>query len=146
MDYGNTAKHVRKVAIAGLVIGASADLIATICIASTEQWSQAHFIFLIPIALIPFVGLVSLVFLTTLFCLRVEDEKIQHLFLKKFVLSEKRIEDLVAIELDHRMFAAILIFRDSFKIHFWAAYVGQIGMLVEDLQEVTNGRIQIKDV
>jgi hypothetical protein len=90
---------------------------------------------------IPAILIAALLF-TCLFAIRVDDDSISHLFLRRFVLSRKPLADLRAVEIAGR-WGAVLRFRDGSRIRFLGAHLEELREMARHLAQLRGGDVAI---
>jgi len=138
MEYGNSHRVIYRVALIGLCLGVFAAVAGVIgaAIAGTLAPDRLHL--LLALLLVPPALLVLAVTPTVLFRIRIADGRVQHIFLKRHVLSDYPLEDFRCIRRFERGCAAVLHFRDGGRIHFFGAHRGEIARLARDLPGENN--------
>ena len=71
---------------------------------------------------------------TVLFHIRVTEDRIQHVFLSHYILSDFPISDFQRVVRFEGVFGAVLHFQNG-KIRFYGAHIGEINRLTKDLNE-----------
>jgi hypothetical protein len=109
-------------------------IIAVLGVTLEGRWSQARPEWLLILALSPTAALVPAVWLTTLFRIRVMNGLIQHRLVNRFVLSERRADELQLIRIHSGGFGMVLEFSDGKKIRFLGAHLIELYRLANDLK------------
>ena len=135
MDYGTNAKTVVKVACIGAVLGLCVVGVAVGITLYKGDWAKVR------VAWLPLI-VVGLALCTTLpvaftacFCIRFEDGLVQHLFLKKYVLSQHSYVHFSHVE----RYPLIIVFRGGGKIRFFGAHRAEVDRLANDLRALRDG-------
>ena len=132
MDYGNSPRTIAQIAKAGFCIGAVAAIVAFFCIVFNKLPLHSISWLAAPILIVPGV-LILAVLPTVFFRIRIIDDRVQHIFLGRYILSNYSIRDFRYLRRFERGCAAVLHFRNDRRIHFFGAHWGIISKLSKDL-------------
>ena len=135
MRYGNTFKTILPgicmMALTGCIAGVI-GLFAMIAKANFQVWPAVILLFII----LP-TGFFLICAPTLLFCIKIENERVQHLFLDRYVLSDYPVADFVKLIYGGGNWPH-LQFTQNRTIYFYGAYLGEMGRLEKDLLVVNK--------
>lgn len=134
-DFGNTFTEVRSVSVFGLILSTIVAVLF-ICIGYTHGtlstcWPQVVVITLAIGVVVPLA-----VLLTSLFSIRLDEQRVAHLFLRRFVLGERPLSELVGADFFRGTFPVVFRFSDGSHIRFIGAHVGIVSALRRRLFEL----------
>jgi hypothetical protein len=138
VNYGNPTHYLRRVLIHGFVLGVVTVAIALILCSVEGTLDLPRWPWLVFLLLLPPAALVAAVVPTVFFCIRVIDGRIQHVFARRFILSDYAMEDFVSVNLWEGGWGAVLHFTGGRKIRFVGAHFREIGRLAEDLSRTAR--------
>jgi hypothetical protein len=72
---------------------------------------------------------------TLAFCIRIEEGRVKHLLLDRFVLSDFPLVDFRSMEIWKKPWAAVIVFTENRSIRFFGAHLGVIGSLRAALED-----------
>jgi len=147
MNYGIKLRDVKEAVTSGLIITAGCGLLAGLVTLATGlltgEWNLTPWPLVAAIAIAPVALILLLVGSIASYRLHIENGTIQCRFLSRFIVNEKKVEEIDAIKLTSHSGAAILTFRDQSTLRFENARCTEIKRLAADLQELTQGRIKV---
>lgn len=132
-DYGNSPRILLRVALNGFCIGIALVTCVLYVLPTTERIGLLVWLLLMPGTI-----LTACVLPTVLFRVRIQNGRVQHLFLGKYPLSDYPLENFVGIKHPSRACAAVLHFKENRRIHFFGASVREISRLSHDLQQESS--------
>ena len=130
MRYGNTPKSVLPVIHVMFLIGCVLGVVGYILMSVRgDRWYVPVMLFLLP----P-IGIIAVLIPTFLFCIKLEDGYVKHVFLNRYILSQYSVADFV--ETNFRGLAGwpTIWFTNNRTIRFIGAYWGVLIQLDKDLQ------------
>jgi hypothetical protein len=129
-QYGNGIGEVRRAALAGAILSLAMAIVGVVCLTVKERWGQTRPIlfFLLVLILVPSI-LALVVGATALLSVHVGQGKVQHVFLRRFILQERRVEDFVSCGIGAS--GPILRFRGGRNIYL-------VGMHLRELQRLAS--------
>jgi hypothetical protein len=140
MDYGNNLGTVFKATVVGAIIGLIAVLAAVIGITAEASWQRARPLYLFLIFLPAPAILALIVGITACFCIRITGDRVQHLFLKRIVLSDLPVSEFVGLDhipvLGQSRPKPVLRFRNGRTIRLLGASWQELERLERDLGDV----------
>jgi hypothetical protein len=146
MDYGNTIDNTVKPL--GLVLGIFAGLFPLTIVGGHliggGKLTDLN-IWVVLGAPVFWLVVMFICVLATFICIRLCNDVIQVVLLKRYVLREEKINDLVAIEAEYsysRGNCVVLTFRNGRKIRKYSP-PQEVQRLAEDLEKATNGTIKV---
>lgn len=134
MRYGNTLRSIRGGIVTTGILGiavAATGLAAGIAHHTIDRlWPVCFWLF----------GAPPLVFVcaclpTLVFSIRIEEGRVRHVMLDRFILSDFPASDFMSMTTGNKPWAVVLRFTDSRKIRFLGAHLGVIGQLRAALAE-----------
>jgi hypothetical protein len=134
-DFGNTFVHLRRVSVFGLILAAVVGVLF-FCVGYAHGTLSTHWLELVLITLAIGAAVPFVVLLTTLFSIRLDEQRVTHLFLRRFVLSQHPLSALVATEFFGRPFPVVMRFSDGSCLRFIGAHVGVISAMRRRLSEL----------
>jgi len=134
MDYGNDAKTVAKVAALGAVLGLLVVGVAVTITWYWGDWAKVRVGWLPLVIFMPMVCLTLPVALTACFRVRFQDGLVQHVFLKRYVLSQYSYVHFSHVE----RYPLVIVFRGG-RIRWFGAHPAEIDRLANDLQALRDG-------
>jgi hypothetical protein len=137
-EYGNTTRELRRITIVGLAIGVFAATAGAIGAYYERRLDAGTVWIAFGLLVTPVVVMVIAVLPTLLFHIRLCAARVQHVFLRRYILSDYPVSDFIQIRYNHHGCAAVLYFRGGQKIHFFGAHLGEITRLSSDLSEATH--------
>ena len=137
MEFGITLQDVRRVTLVGAVLGAVVLGIALTLGVTRGTVTSTLDVLKIGVFSVGLAALLPiLLLLAGLFSIRLHSREIEHLFLRRWVVRRRPVEDLVAVSLEGRLFPVVLSFRDGSRIHLLGLHLRQRYALVEELQRI----------
>ena len=76
---------------------------------------------------------------TLAFSIRIEEGRVKHLLLDRFILSDFPAAEFESIEIWKKPWAAVIFFTDNRAIRFFGAHLGLIGALRTALEDEKRG-------
>ena len=135
-DFGNTLVHVRRISIFSLFVSIILGIVF-ICIGYRHNTLSGRWPELILSTLAIGATLSLLVLFTSLFSIRLDEKYVAHLFLRRFVLSQHPLSDLVAAEFFRRsFFPGVFRFSNGSSIRFMGAHPAVISNMRDRLFEL----------
>ena len=138
MRFGNTLKTIRRsiavMTILGVVVGVVCSVVALTTGTLNQTW---------PIALMLTLALPGILFIVCLptlaFSIRIEEGRVKHCFLDRYVLSDYPLADFKSIERWEYPWAAVIYFRRGIMIRFFGAQDLVVIELEEALERAKEG-------
>jgi hypothetical protein len=140
MYFGNDIQTVKRLAVIGSILGLLVVLVALIGVAIEGGWDDADLWVLVPLFLVGPVLLVMVVIPSTFFGIRLTSGTVQHVFLKRYVLTEYPIRDVERVEL----LARVLAFRGGGQIRLWAGMHGRTFAALEQAIHVRKAQLDAR--
>lgn len=131
--YGNTLQDVKRVTVVGLIMGGVvATIVFFVAYTSHKLDLSQLWIFGLLIAL-PAVSMLFIVGFGALFSLVIRNDKIENIFLNRYVLSSYPYNSLSTIKTQSGVFAVVLHFKDG-KIRIFSMHLREVQRLIADLK------------
>jgi len=135
-EYGNDLRIVARAGIIGGVLGLALVGAGIVAIVARGRWNEASSLVLLLMFLLPPGALVLVVGITACFSIRVRDERVQHVFLRRLVLQDRPLVDFRGVRLTQ--IGPVLDFRGHQRIWFIGAHMSVIARMDQDLKELAK--------
>jgi hypothetical protein len=119
-DFGNTLHQLRSISMVGIIL--SLIVTAIFLAVAYAHHRLAQFYDMLPISILLALILPAVIFPTCLVSIRVTRTQIQHLFLRRWLISEGPLADLQQVDLSNSS-GMIFRFRDGSSIRFLGAHL-----------------------
>ena|SRR5579884_4106491 len=139
MDYGNTWRTLLRAVVAGALVGLFGLAFCVVAVTVTGRWGRGHPLGLLFVFLVP-PGCLALIVLPALaFRVRVEGDRVRHVFRGRFVLSERHVADFVSV--GH---GAMLVFRTGKMRLVIGMHLHELARLESDLYRLQQQHFRDK--
>ncbi|MBB5353249.1 hypothetical protein HNR46_003504 [Haloferula luteola] len=129
MRYGNTADHLKRGVIVGLIIGAVGYIFSALMIVFYEKLPPERLIPLTFIIVVPALVIGLAIVPSLMFSIHILGDWVEHRFLERWTISRARASDFVSIISPAGLFAAKLQFSDGTKMRIFGAHLGILSSL-----------------
>ena len=132
MRYGNTPKSVFPAIHVMVLVGFAAAIFGAILMGMGKLEPRSST--LVKLFLLPPGAIIAALTPTFLFCIKLEDGYVKHVFLNRFILSQYPVVDFVKTNFRGLAGEPKIWFMNNRKIRFIGAYWGELIQLDKDLK------------
>lgn len=134
MRYGNTADHLKRGVIVGLIVGAVGYLLSALMILFYVKLPADRLIPLTFMLIVPALAMGLAIAPTLMFSIHILGDSVEHRLWDRWTLSRARASDYVSMVSPAGPFAAKLQFSDGTKMRIFGVHLGILSSLEHDLE------------
>lgn len=134
MRYGNTADHLKRGMMAGLILGAVAYVLIVLMFLLYENGPLQRLLPLTFVIVLPALAIGLAIAPTLMFSIHLLGDRVEHRFLDRWTLSQARVSDFARMISPAGIFAAKLQFSDGTNIRILGVSLAILAALENELE------------